>query len=218
MTTQPDPFHDLRSVLYSAVVCDALDALGEVPRVVTGIRPLTIVTVLIGRCRTTLWSDLSEPDPDPYALELAAVDDLRPGDVMIAAAHDSLRSGVWGELLSTAAANAGCQGVIVDGAVRDLVKMRAMAFPVFARTACPLDSKHRQRVVERDVPVELAGVAVRPGDLVVADDDGIVFVPAPLERDVIARATGKAGEENMVRDAIRGGMKATEAYRRYGVL
>jgi 4-hydroxy-4-methyl-2-oxoglutarate aldolase len=212
-------YDDLAGVLYTAVVADALDSFGQTRRTATpGLVPITFEGVLVGRCRTTLWADMAHDDPDPYALELKAVDDLRPGDVMIAAAHGSMRSGIWGELLSTAAGNAGCRGAIVDGAVRDVTKMKQAGFPVVARGTCPLDSRNRQRVVDCDVPVELAGVVVNPGDLVVADVDGVVVVPAELEDDVLAYARNKASEENRVRDAIVGGMKATEAYRQFGVL
>ena len=109
-------------------------------------------------------------------------------------------------------------GVIVDGAVRDLQRMRELQFPVFARGACLYDSKDRQRVIDLDVPVEIDGVRFSPGDLVVADEDGVVVVPRAVEEAVIRRAWDKVHAENEVRDALRQGMKATEAFEKYGVL
>ena len=209
----------LRQSLYSAVVADALDAFGrrhQSPRV--SLRPLTCPGVLIGRCRTTLWAEMAHPDPQPYAKELEAVDGCRPGDVLIAAAGGSMRSGIWGELLSTAARSRGCVGAIVDGAVRDVAKMTAMGFPVYARGTHPCDSKDRQRVIDIDVPVEIGGVTFSPGDLVMADADGIVVVPQEIEPRVIQYALDKVRGENAVRAAILEGMAATEAYRRFGVL
>jgi regulator of RNase E activity RraA len=209
----------MRQTLYSAVVCDALDAEGlgrQSPRV--SLRPLTGSGVLVGRCKTTLWADMAHPDPKPYELELQAVDACRADDVIIAAAAGSMRSGIWGELLTTAARNSGCIGVIVDGAVRDLRRMTEMQFPVFARGTCIYDSKDRQRVIDIDVPVEIDGVIFAPGDLVVADEDGVVAVPRAVEEAVILRAWDKVTDENEVRDAIRAGMKATDAFRKYGVL
>jgi regulator of RNase E activity RraA len=209
----------MRQALSSAVVCDVLDAEGltrQSPRV--PLRPLTVDGVLVGRCRTTLWADMAHPDPRPYELELRAVDACRPDDVLIAAAGGSMRSGVWGELLSTAAGRAGCAGVIVDGAVRDVRRMREMRFPVFARGTCIYDSKDRQRVIDLDVPVEIDGVVFAPGDLIFADEDGVVVVPRRVEDAVIRRAWEKAHAENQVRDAIRGGMSATEAFTTFGVL
>jgi regulator of RNase E activity RraA len=209
----------IRETLGSAVVCDALDAEGfphQSPRV--ALRPLTVEGVLVGRCRTMLWADMAHPDPRPYDLELTVVDACRQGDVLIAAAGGSARSGIWGELLSTAARNSGAIGAVVDGAVRDVRQMRAMGFPVFARHTSPYDSKDRQRVIDFDVPVEIDGVRFKPGDLVVADDDGVVVIPTEVEAVVLRRAWVKVHEEDRVRDAIRAGMNATAAYDRFGVL
>lgn len=209
----------MRDCLYTAVVSDALDAAGcrrQSPSV--ELRPVTTQGLLVGRCKTTLWDDLYHQDPRPYELELKAVDACRPDEVLIAACHGSMRSAVWGELLTTAASNRGCVGAIVDGAVRDVVRMREMRFPVFARGTSPLDSLHRQRVVDLDVPVEIGGVVFSPGDLVFADLDGIVVVPRECERDVIRSAWTKVHAENKVREAIRSGMSATETFEKYGIL
>jgi regulator of RNase E activity RraA len=209
----------MRASLYTAVVCDALDSLGHTcqsPRVPWVAMPQD--AVLVGRCKTTLWADMYHQDPKPYDLELRAVDTCRPDDVLIAAAGGSLRSAVWGELLSTAARNSGCIGAIVDGAVRDTRQMETMGFPVFARGTSPYDSKDRQRVIDLDISVQIDGVRFSPGDLVFADRDGVVVVPAAVEKETVRRAWDKVHAENEVRDAIRGGMKATDAYERYGVL
>lgn len=220
----PQPLHItlpmMREVLSVPLLCDALDAAGftnQSPRL--PIPPLTMPgTTLIGRCRTSLWADMAHSDPRPYELELAAVDGCCPDDVLICAAGGSMRSGIWGELLTTASRNAGCIGVIVDGAVRDLAKMRSMQFPVFARGLCPYDSRDRQRVIDLHVPVEIGGVRFCPGDLVAADEDGIVVVPRQVEHDVVSAAWKKAHAENVVRDAIRGGMSAARAFETWGVL
>jgi 4-hydroxy-4-methyl-2-oxoglutarate aldolase len=221
MTTQSHgiTLDQMRQSLYSAVVCDALDAEGltrQSPRV--PLRPMTTAGVLVGRCRTTLWADMAHPDPRPYELELRAVDACRADDVLIAAAGGSVRSGIWGELLSTAAAKSGCVGAIVDGAVRDVRQMRAMQFAIYARATCIYDSKDRQRVIDLDVPVEIGGVAFAPGDLVFADEDGVVVVPRHAEDAVIRRAWEKVHAENRVREAIAAGMKASEAFATFGIL
>lgn len=220
--TQPPAkitLQEIRDHLYSAVICDALDATGyrdQSPRV--PLRQLTFAKMIVGRCRTTLWADMFHEDSQPYDLELQAVDSCQPDDVFIAAAGGSMRSGIWGELLTTAVTNGGCVGAIVDGAVRDVGKIREMSFPVVARGTCLYDSKDRQRVVDRDVPVEIDGVRFCPGDLVVADGDGIVVVPQQVEMEVLKLAWEKVHAENEVRDAIRDGMKAVKAYETYGVL
>jgi len=210
----------MREKLYSAVVADALDAAGrrlQSPRL-PWMRWGAGANVLVGRCRTTLWVDMAHTDDEPYALELQAVDACQPDDVLIAAAGGSLRSAAWGELLSTAARSAGCVGSIVDGAARDTAMLEQMGFPVYARGLSVYDSRDRQRVVDIDVPVEIGGVTFAPGDLVFADTDGVVVVPQAVEEEVIQAAWKKAHEENHVREALQGGMKATEAFKKYGVL
>ena len=209
----------MRESLYSAVVCDALDSLGyrnQSPCV--PLRPITTNGLLVGRCKTTLWADMFHEDPRPYELELKAVDECQPDDVLVAAADGSMRSGIWGELLSTAATNRGCVGAIVDGAVRDVARMIDLCFPVFARGTRVHDSRDRQRVIDIDVPVEICGIRFCPGDLVLADVDGVVVVPRTVESEAIRRAWDKVHAENKVRDAIRNGMKATEVWDKYEIL
>jgi len=216
---QPITLDLMRQVFYSAVVCDALDALGyphQSPRI--QLKPLTTSGVLIGRCKTTLWADMAHRDPQPYELELKAVDSCQADDVLIAAAGGTTRSGLWGELLSTAARRSGCVGAIVDGAVRDVSKMTTMGFPIWALGTCLYDSKDRNRVIDVDVPVEIDGVLFSPGDLVVADIDGVVVVPRAVEEQVVRFAWNKVHDENVVRQAIADGMTATAAFQKYGVL
>ncbi|GAB3912008.1 RraA family protein [Larkinella knui] len=210
---------ELKNKVYVAVLSDVLDQLGYTHQATRiPFHAYTGIPKLLGRCKTSLWADLYDVDPNPYELELQAVDSCQPGDVLICAAGGSTRSGIWGELLSTAARNSGCLGVIVHGGVRDIDKMRAMEFPVFATSRNPYDSQNRQRVVDLDVTVEIDGVKFRPGDLVMADEDGIVVVPQEVEEQVIAAAIQKVDAENVTRDAIKNGMKAWEAYQKFGVL
>ncbi|MEQ9409602.1 MAG: RraA family protein [Fuerstiella sp.] len=211
--------NDVREHMYSAVVCDALDSLGythQSPRL--QFRQLTSTDMIVGRCRTTLWADMFHQDAQPYDLELKAVDSCQPDDVLIAAAGGSMRSGIWGELLTTAVLNGGCVGAIIDGAARDVSKIRQLKFPVMARGTSIYDSKDRQRVIDCDVPVQIDGVVFSPGDLVLADEDGVVVVPQKVEEQVLHLAWEKVHAENEVRDAIRDGMKAVDAYDRFGVL
>ncbi len=210
----------MRELLSVPLLCDSLDAAGfphQSPRLPIG--PITLPHhFLVGRAKTTLWADMAHVDPEPYKLELAAVDSCKPDSILVCAAAGSNRSGIWGELLSTAARNAGCIGAIVDGSVRDIAKMRSMGFPVFARGPNPYDSRDRQRVIDYDVRIELDGIAIHPGDLIAADEDGIVIVPQQVEREVVAAAWKKAHAENEVRDAIIAGMSSTIAFQTYGVL
>jgi len=205
--------------LYSAVLCDALDSLNYKNQAFRStFHDYTGCERIVGRAKTTLWVDMFHEDQNPYELELQAVDSCQSGEVLVCAAGGSTRSGIWGELLTTAAMNSGCAGVIVHGSVRDIQKMRSMNFPVFATGKNPYDSQNRQRVVDIDIPVVVDGVVINPGDLVYGDEDGIVIIPRRIEEEVLSRARDKVTSENISRDAIKEGMKASEAYKKYGVL
>ena len=91
-------------------------------------------------------------------------------------------------------------------------------FPFSRDNVSPYDSRNRQRVIDFDVPIELDGIEIQPGDLIAADEDGVVIIPKVVEAQVVQAAYEKAQAENHVRDAIRGGTTATEAFQRYGVL
>ena len=209
----------MRRSLHSAAVADAVDQVGlrhQSPRV--PLQPLTGINRLVGRCKTTLWIEFDYEDPNSYEGELGAVDSCRPDEVVICAGQGSMRAAIWGELLSLAARNAGCVGAIVDGAVRDIEQMESIGFPVFARGGAVYDAMNRQKVVEYDVAVDIDGVRFSPGDLVFADRDGVVVVPREVEEEVVGRAWAKVHAENQVRDEIRKGMPASEAWHKYGVL
>jgi regulator of RNase E activity RraA len=219
MSIDPQELERWRHALYSAVVSDVLDALGMRNQVLSV--PFQCVSghdTLVGRAKTTLWEDFHGEDPRPYELELKAVDEVQHGEVLVAAASGSARSGIWGELLSTAARHRGCAGALVDGAVRDVKKMHELGFTVFARGTNPRDSRDRQRVAAVDVPVEVGGVRIAPGDIVFADSDGVVVVPRAVEREALEKAWEKVTAENRVRDEIRAGSKAADVFRKYGVL
>lgn len=209
----------MREALYTAVLADVLDGLGyrdQVPSL--ELRRLSGDGVLIGRAKTTRWEEIHATDTAPYELELRAVDECQPNEIIVAAADGSLRSGIWGELLSTAAMRRGCVGALVDGAVRDVEKMHALGFAAFARGVCPRDSLHRQRVAAIDCAVSIGGVRIESGDLICADVDGVVVVPRAIEAQAVEAALTKVTAENRVRDEIRAGLSATEVFRKYGVL
>jgi regulator of RNase E activity RraA len=205
------------SRLYSPVVADVLDRMGYRDQCLRAeIRPLCEGSTLAGVVRTV--STIPAPDltpSEPYKGEMAAVDALKPGDVMLVSSCDW---SYWGELLSTAARYRGCRGVVIDGFTRDTRAIRAMGFPVFCRGVHPADSLGRIDVVAHDVPIVCAGVRVNPFDLVLADDDGVVVIPQGAAAEALAHAEHKVSGENLVRLKLAEGMSVTEAFRRYGVL
>ena len=208
-------FKDLRT----ALVLDALDAHGLTKQALNCALPLrTSDAVMVGVAKPLLWVDFAYEDPDTYDLELRAIDSIIPGDLLVCATANSARSAIWGELLTTAAISRGAAGLVSDGAVRDMAQVRELGFPLYSQFLCPYDSFNRQKVIAYDVRVEIGGVDVSPGDVVIADVDGVAVVPRTMAEAVAAHASEKAGKENRFRDAVRAGMTLTKAYETYGVL
>jgi len=218
---KPFDFTSLNT-LNAAVLSDVMDSLGLKHRAMKPfVRPLDDEVPLSGRARTGLYMPayaLREGE-NPYEVEIALVDDLKPREVVVLACNGPTeRIAPWGELLSTASVARGAAGCVTDGLVRDVKQIRAMRFPVFHGGIGPLDTKGRARMVERDVPVECAGVAVRSGDIVFGDADGVVVVPREHEQEIITRAVEKVSGENRSREALRQGELLGDVFRRFGIL
>ena len=210
----------LRS-LYAAVLSDVLDGLGYRHQVLPPwVRPLDERVVLCGRARTGLYRDVYHVPPghNPYELEIALVDDLRPGDVPVLGCGRSGRIAPWGELLTTASMARRAHGCVTDGLVRDVKAIRELEFPVFHGGIGPLDSKGRGEVCAIDVPVECAGVSVNPGDLVFGDADGVVVVPQPIVVQTVNQALAKVEGEDRTRAELKQGARLADVFKKYGVL
>ncbi|MEI6025936.1 MAG: RraA family protein [Betaproteobacteria bacterium] len=208
--------------LSAAILSDVMDSLGLMRQAMKPfVRPLDDTLVLVGRARTGLYMPAYEvkDGENPYEVEIALVDDLKPGDVVVLACNGPTeRIAPWGELLSTAATARGAAGCVIDGLVRDVRQIREMRFPVFHGGIGPLDTKGRARMMQRDVPVECAGVAVASGDLVFGDVDGVVVIPQAREHEVIERALAKVQGENDTRDALLRGESLASVFQRMGIL
>ncbi|HUF19131.1 MAG TPA: RraA family protein [Burkholderiales bacterium] len=208
--------------LSTAVLSDVMDSLGLMGQAMKPfVRPLDEHLVLAGRARTGLYMPVYSvrDGENPYEVEIALVDDLKPGEVaVLACGGPTDRIAPWGELLSTACVARKAAGCVTDGLVRDVKQIRDMRFPVFHGGIGPLDTRGRARMVERDIPVECGGVPVRPGDIVFGDADGVVVVPREREEEIIAKAADKVSGENHTRDALRRGEPLAEVFRRYGIL
>jgi 4-hydroxy-4-methyl-2-oxoglutarate aldolase len=212
-------FRKIESRLYVPVISDSLDAVGcrdhaMHPR----IRPLREDFAFAGRARTVQWMYMFGKDPNPYEIELKFMDSLGPGDIVIPNSDPRLTNAPWGELMSTNAKYRGARGAIIDSCVRDVKKIFALNFPIFATAIAPLDSAGRGKVVAYDVPIESGGVQIEPGDLVVADYDGVVVIPKSIEKEVVRRAFEKVSKETKTRKELRKGKLLSEVYAKYGVL
>jgi 4-hydroxy-4-methyl-2-oxoglutarate aldolase len=178
------------------------EAAGQVGAMTPEIRPLWRGLHLAGPALT-----VGCPPGDNLMLH-AAVARASPGDVLVAQCHD-FSYGVWGEILMTAAQARGIAGVILDGAVRDVPALRAAGFPVFCR-AVSMRAASKVRRGTLGTPISCGGLLVWPGDVVVADDNGIVVLPRRALEDVVARARARRQKEAAMMTGLRNGRTTLE--------
>src|SRR5437667_4094880 len=128
-----------KELLYSAVFADVLDSLGHRASALPGdLRPLRPQWKLFGRAATLSAIAFAAEPEKPYAVELECIDALQPGDVLVATTNGDRGSALWGELLSTSSRAHGAAGAVIDGLTRDVDKILAMDWPVFAAGFSPL--------------------------------------------------------------------------------
>ncbi len=215
----PDYYAQIEEKLYTAVLADILDSLGYRQQIMRhDLRPLYTEAKMAGRAATMATTDVNEISENPYKLELALLDDLKPGEIVVCAAQGSTRAALWGELLSTHTRAKGGRGALIDGLSRDAAKIIEMRFPVFALGLLPADSRGRLEVQTIRQSVQIGEVLIEDGDLIVADLDGCIAIPQAVEDQVIEKAFGKAAAENIVRDLLAKGASIQQVFADYGVL
>lgn len=211
-------FEFIRRELYTPVVGDILDGLGRYHQFLPApVQPLREEMKLVGRAMPVLMIDVHGPQKKPFGLLTEALDDLRPGEVYVASGG-GMRCAYWGELLTATARTRGAVGAVINGYHRDTPQVLSQNWPVFSRGRYAQDSAVRTKVADYRCPIEVEGVWVEPGDLVFGDLDGVVIVPRALEAKVVSAALTKARGEKVVRRAIEGGLSATAAFRKFGIL
>jgi regulator of RNase E activity RraA len=207
----------LKEKLYTAVIGDILDELGYVKQFLPAdVQPMAAAMTVVGRAMPVQLAASTKVRGQGFANLVAALDALRPGEVYVASGGD-IECAAWGELMTAAARSRGASGAVVNGYHRDTNRVLDQAWPVFSRGAYAQDAAVRSVVVDFRVRLDIEGVDVAPGDLVVGDRDGVLVLPQLVESEVLARAVNKVRAESRVRAAIDGGASATDAFREFGV-
>ena len=181
--------------------------------------PLVSGTRTFGRARTVKFVADSNVDPTrPYDDAIDFIDGTVPGEIVIIATGESNASAFWGELFSAAAKGRGATGVLTDGNLRDSEKIALIGFPAFSRSRRPIDFRGRMKVDSQQTPVELGGVKIHPGDLVMADDDGVVVIPRSHEEMIVGLARDRAKGESTVLQELLAGATLREVWTKHGIL
>lgn len=219
-----DLFHILKTELFTAVVGDVLDAMGLRRQFLpAGIVPLKDDMTIAGRAMPVLEADIfggggRGPLTDKaFGLVFEALDSLKEGDVYIASGA-SFQYALWGGLMSTRALHLKAAGAVLDGYVRDSREIERLGFPTFSRGRYAQDQGVRGKVIDYNVPLEIEGVRIEPGDLIYGDLEGVLVIPRHAEQEAVERALEKCRTENQVADAIKAGMSTVEAYNTFGVM
>jgi regulator of RNase E activity RraA len=202
----------------SSLLSDALDRAGRRRQCLApDIVPLSGDRIE-GRAFPLVLERVSRPSETPYRGLLAALDAVPAGAVVVVPGGRAEDAALFGELMATACLARGGAGAVCQGHVRDLPEVRALAFPLFGCGTVPYDLGGRLEVVGHGESVEVDGVLVEPGALVVGDEDGVVVVPPDVEAEVVAAAREKGVREDEFRAAVAAGTLPSQAYERFGVL
>lgn len=203
------PFHRLSAETLAAwqdaEAAAASDCLDRAQAMDGGMQPLDRGMRLIGQARTVRCMV-----GDNSALH-AAINVVEPGDVLVADAGGFLGNAIWGGLMTEAARKRGIAGLIIDGAVRDCAEIIEVGFPCFARGTVPA-GPHKNFGGQIDGPIACGGVAVHPGDLIVADGDGVTVVPLAQVDAVLVAYTALKEKEARAMAALDAGGTLADIY------
>jgi 4-hydroxy-4-methyl-2-oxoglutarate aldolase len=206
-----------RHALYTAVLGDVLDQMGYVNQFLpAAVRPLNS-RMLVGRAMPVRLATATRARGSGFGKLTEALDQLQPGEVYLASGG-TIPCAAWGELMTTTARGRGAVGAVLNSYHRDTVRILEHDWPVFSRGAYAQDAAVRSVVVSYRADLDVEGVEVRDGDLVVGDVDGVLIVPRAIESEVVDAAITKMRAEDLVREAILGGMSSSKAFAKHGVL
>ena len=197
------------SHLDACAVSDALDSL-RLKGAVTGILRLATQQRICGKVLTVTLDVATAGAPSTRHLCTGAIEAAGPGDIIVVQQRTGIDAAGWGGVLSTAAKVKQLGGVILEGPARDIDESEQLGFPVFARSATARTARTRIKEVACNEPIQVGDVTVTPGDLVIADGSGVVFVSAAHIGSVLKVAERIAAKERLMVAAARAGRPASE--------
>ncbi len=195
--------------LDTCAVSDALDSLG-VPGVADGIVRRSTRQSIAGRVRTMQLEAGKQPDSDAPHLGTRSIQEADDTDVIVLEQRTGINAACWGGILSEAAHYKHIRGVVIEGPARDVDEINATGLPLFSRSITPVAARGRIHEAAVNVPVDVGGIAVEPGDFVIADGSGVVFIPAAIAEEAISKAEWIAAKERHMVEAVHENESITE--------
>ncbi|HXX18455.1 MAG TPA: RraA family protein [Candidatus Acidoferrum sp.] len=209
MSATANDFVERLKRLDCCAVSDALDKLG-LAGAVTGIAQLSTSRRIAGRILTVKLGVGELPAGKPRHVSTTAIEAAQPGDIIVVEQHSGVNAASWGGILTLGAKLRGVAGAIADGPVRDIDESRQLDFPVFGTSVTTLTARGRIVELATGEPIKIRGVQVRPGDYVIADGSGVVFIAAENIERVLAAAEDIFAREAAMAQALREGKRITE--------
>ncbi len=221
MSSQPNPYSiplkemaDRYSRLYVAAINDVLQKMAMHHQWLgPDISCKTVDLqnrIIAGAAFTVQW--IFDPLPDERDKPAAKMVQSYPEDgiIVVDAGADQI-SGFWGELATTVCQKNGVRGAVINGGAKDTGIIKTMGFPIFCKFTSPVDGFYRSRLHGWQVPIWINEILIRPGDMIVADNDGVLVIPQEIAEQVLHDTERRVLEETQTRKLLKQGVSADEA-------
>lgn len=210
---------DIKSILYSGVICDVLDHMGYRNQAISGdIMPLTDDSVIFGPAFTSIGTQVYSMPEEPLTAQCKVVDQLGEDEIYVLVNRGEYTCAVFGELFANGVLGRKGAGVLLDGFARDIKQLKKMNFPLFYKGRDPRTSKGRCEINECQIPVLFDGVGINPGDYIFGDIDGVVIIPKDIVEEVLDQALATVKKEDEVRAGLQAGESLAQVYAAVGAI
>jgi regulator of RNase E activity RraA len=227
LQTDAELFAAARQRLCTCALGDVMDDLGFRHQFLPPqIRPLQPKMIMVGRAMPVLSTDVFADEligsanalmQEPFGLMLEAVDDLKKDEIFVSTGS-SPGSALWGEMMSIRAQQLGAAGAVVNGYMRDTVRLTKLRFPAFSFGSFGQDSRPRQKVIDFRIPIQVGCAEIGPADVLFGDADGVCVIPREAWHEVFRISVERLNMKRRVRCELNAGTSVVNAFEKYRML